>query len=90
MHLKIQVIIVGRCYSIVDANVFSCVVVVWTHRGRSVPQVYTERNERPWVTLNLCDPELVCNESVNISRGRGPSINHIIIMDVSKPGRVSV
>ena len=42
---------VGRCLG----QVLSCVVVVWkTHRGGSVPRVYTERSDRPWVTLNLC------------------------------------
>ena len=25
-----------------------------THRGGSMPRVYTERSDRPWVTLNLC------------------------------------
>ena len=36
-------------------QVLSCVVVVWsTHRGGLVPRVYTERSDRPWVTLNLC------------------------------------
>ena len=25
-----------------------------THRGRSVPRIYTQRSDRPWVTLNLC------------------------------------
>ena len=36
-------------------QVLSCMVVVWrTHRGGSVPRVYTERSGRPWVTLKLC------------------------------------
>ena len=42
---------VGRC----PWRVLSCVVVVWrTHRGGLVPRVYTERSDRPWVTLSLC------------------------------------
>ena len=35
-------------------QVLYCVVAWSTHRGGLVPQVYTERNDRPWVTLNLC------------------------------------
>ena len=43
--------IVGQC----SCQVLSCVVVVWrTHRGGLVPRVYTERSDRPWVTLSLC------------------------------------
>ena len=42
---------VGRC----PWQLLSRVVVVWrTHRGGLVPRVYTERSDRPWVTLNFC------------------------------------
>ena len=42
---------VGRC----PWQLLSRVVVVWrTHRGGLVPRVYTERSDRPWVTLRLC------------------------------------
>ena len=58
-----------------------CSLVVWlwcgghTERGESVPRVYTERSDRPWVTLNLCSD----NEAV-LSRGRKPDI-HIYYQD---------
>ena len=36
-------------------QVLPCVVVVWrSHRGRSVPGVFTERSGGPLVTLNFC------------------------------------
>ena len=44
---------VGRC----PWQVLSCVLsgcVGRTHRGGSIPRVYTERSDRPWVTLNFC------------------------------------
>ena len=42
---------VGRC----PWQILSCVVEMWrTHRGGSVPRVFTERSEGPVVTLNLC------------------------------------
>ena len=50
--------------------VLSCVVVAWrTHQGGSVPQVYTERSESPWVTLTL-----YVMRRYNLG-GMGPGIN---------------
>ena len=55
-------------------KILSCVVMVCrTHRGGSIPRVYTERSDK-----TLGDLELVCNEAVQ-SRGRGPGIHSIII-----------
>ena len=42
-------------------QVLSGVILVWsTHRGGMVPRVYTERSDRPWVTLNLCVMRRYC------------------------------
>ena len=39
-----------RCGAVALGRFLSCTVVVWnTHRGESVPRVYTERSDRPWV-----------------------------------------
>ena len=64
-------------------QVFSCfcvLVVRSTHRGGSVPRVYTERSDIPCflgVTLNL----IPCNEAV-LYRGRGHGI-HITLKPYS-------
>ena len=45
----------GRQCGADAADRVSGVVVVWRRQGGgSVPQVYTERSGRPWVTLNFC------------------------------------